>query len=337
MSHTDRTIRRQMFIQRFSRSESKRIQKRLVRLYARINARLAREPSASLEARLINIRRDIDIIIARGFRELSDDINQSVLKFSDDEMVFALRSQQAATRIPLSLPTIGQLENSLRTSALDAPLGPNTITMKEALDDFATKKAREIRLTIGDGILIGDTTPQITKSINELARGLHKHQAEALVRTLTNHAASQARKLVTLQNQELFQSEEWVAVLDSRTTLICGGRDGREYPVGKGPYPPAHWNCRSVRIPVLKSEFDIEGQKPKKKQDFDTWLRGQPAKFQDEYFSQFPDGLEKAALFRRGKLDIQFFRDETGRDFTLEQLRALEPIAFDKANIPPPI
>lgn len=335
MSIRDRLIRRQMFIQRFSRSEARRIQKRLVRLYNLINARLLREPSATLEARLLNIRRDIDVIIAQGFKDLSDTINQSVLNFSEAEMAFAQRAQQAGTRVVLTAPTIGQLEAALASSALDAPLGPNTITMREALNNFTTNKAREIRLAIGDGILIGDSTPEIVKSIKELANGLHKHQAESLVRTLTNHAASQARKLVIINNKELFESEEWTAVLDSRTTLICGGRDGREYPVGRGPYPPAHWNCRSVRIPVFKDEFNIEG-KEKEGQDFDEWLRGQSADFQDDYFSQFPDGLEKAALFRRGKLPIQAFRDETGRNFTLEQLQASEPLAFTTANIDPP-
>ena len=335
MSIEDRLIRRQMFIQRFSASESRRIQRRLTRLYGVINARLSREPSATIQARLMNIRRDIDIIIARGFREMSDAINQSVLAFSETEIDFSQRAAQAGTIVVLTAPTIGQLEAALMNSALDTPPGPNSITMREALSQFTTKKAQEIRLTIGDGILIGDTTPEITKSISELASGLHKHQSEALVRTLTNHAASQARKLVIKQNSELFEGEEWTAVLDSRTTLICGGRDGRTYPVGRGPYPPAHWNCRSVRIPVFKPEFDNDGRKSNKK-DFDSWLRGQSEDFQDDYFAQFPDGLEKAALFRRGKLPIQSFRDETGRNFTLEQLQASEPLAFSTANINPP-
>lgn len=336
MAIEDRLIRRQIFIQRFSASEARRIQARLTRLYSVINARILKEPGATIQERLLNIRRDIDIIIAQGFQELSDEINQSVLDFSEKEMGFAQRAQQAGTRVVLTAPTIGQLEAALRDSELDAPLGPNTITMREALNQFTTNKAREIKLTIGDGILIGDTGPEIRKAITELATGLHKHQAEALVRTLTNHAASQARKLVVVNNKELFESEEWTAVLDGRTTLICGGRDGREYPVGRGPYPPAHWNCRSVRIPVFKKEFAIEGR-GKKSPEFDGWLRGQSADFQDDYFSQFPDGLEKAALFRRGKLPIQSFRDETGRNFTLEQLQASEPLAFSKANIDPPI
>ena len=105
-------------------------------------------------------------------------------------------------------------------------------------------------------------------------------------------------------------------------------------------------NCRSLRVPVIKDEFGLDDDVAKRpevgaegpgqvtgKTKFDGWLRRQPADFQDEYFSQFPDGKEKAALFRRGGLSIQQFRDETGRDFTLEQLRALEPVAFQKANV----
>jgi hypothetical protein len=62
-------------------------------------------------------------------------------------------------------------------------------------------------------------------------------------------------------------------------------------------------------------------------------MKAQPADFQDEYFKRFPDGLKKAALFRRGGLTIDRFRDETGYNYTIEQLRSLEPLAFTKANI----
>ena len=105
-------------------------------------------------------------------------------------------------------------------------------------------------------------------------------------------------------------------------------------------------NCRSLRIPVVKPEFAKGSQSavrpsvgPKGAKQvsgnvkFDGWMRNQPASFQDEYFSQFADGKEKAALFRRGGLKIQQFRDETGKNYSLDQLKALEPIAFEKANI----
>ena len=105
-------------------------------------------------------------------------------------------------------------------------------------------------------------------------------------------------------------------------------------------------NCRSLRVPVVKDEFRIDdglGRRPQvgadgpkavsSKRTFDSFMRDQPADFQDEYFSQFTDGLEKAALFRRGKLTIDRFRDEQGRNYTLDQLKALEPMAFNKANL----
>jgi len=348
MSIEDKLIRRQVFIQRFSASEARKLQETITRLYQSIQSRLLREPSASLEVRLINVRRDLDIIMQQGFNEMSEDLKQLAFDFSADESDFSLRAMQLETRVPLSVPGISQLQASLLDSALDIPIGPNTLSLLDALNEFTTGRANEIRLAIGDGVLLGETTPQISKRVAELASGRHKAQAESLVRTIVNHTASMARKSVTVNNSELFEADEWVAVLDSNTTLICGGRDGRLYPIGRGPYPPAHWQCRSVRVPVLKPEFDTIKDKAKRPQKgdkkgkvdrntkFDGWLRGQPADFQDEYFSQFPDGLEKAALFRRGKLPIQAFRDETGRDFTLEQLRALEPIAFGLANIPPP-
>ena len=85
-------------------------------------------------------------------------------------------------------------------------------------------------------------------------------------------------------------------------------------------------------MPVLKSQFESAKQKSNR-EDFDGWLKGQDKGFQDEYFSQFPNGADKSKLFRDGGLEIQRFRDETGKAYTLEQLRSLNPVAFDKANL----
>ena len=345
MSIENALTRRQIFVQRFSGSEALKAERQLARIYGEITARLSREPTQFQADRLIKIRQDLSIIMAQGFDALNTNITESVLGYTADETNFAFRALGLETNAILSLPAVAGVERAVLQFGLDTPIGPGTITMQESLLQFTKNKSREIQLAIGDGILLGETTPQITKRVGELAVGRPKHQVNALVRTLINHAASMARSAVANQNSELLSGEEWVATLDSRTTLICAGRDGRIYPVGKGPQTPAHWGCRSLRIPVLKPEFDVQDDKATRAQKgekkgqvssktkFDGWLRGQSAEFQDEYFSQFPDGAEKAALFRRGKLPIQAFRDETGRDFTLEQLRGLEPLAFDKANL----
>lgn len=347
MSIEDSLVRRQIFVQRFAGSQGLAAQKLLLDILERAQARMLREPTEFQTGRIARLIDDISIIANRGFADLSAQLLDEIAEFAADEALFYQTAVQTGVSVQLAVPAIGQIEQALLNTGMDAPIGPNTITMQEALDQFSEKKAAEIQRAISDGILDGDTTAQVARRIGALS-DRQRAQVDALTRTMINHASSQAHKVFNVENSAVLKGEEWVATLDIGTTLICGGRDGRLYPVGRGPYPPAHWNCRSIRVPVVKDEFALGTQGAKRPEvgadgpgqvtgqtKFDGWLRRQPADFQDEYFSQFPDGAEKAALFRRGGLGIQQFRDETGRDFTLDQLRALEPLAFDKANLNP--
>lgn len=346
MSIEDTLIRRQIFVQRFANGRADEAAALLQTIYARIEARLLREPTEFQAARLTILRDDINILLNQGFDELSDDIITSMIEFTESEADFSLAALSLDTNVALITPTLAQIEQAVLNVGMDVPVGPSSLTLNEAIAQFEIKKSIEIRTVINDAILTGQTTGEAVAEIRRLGVTRHRAQVEALVRTATNHAASMARKAISKSNAEILKGEEWVATLDSRTSLICAGRDGRIFPVGKGPFPPAHWNCRSVRVPVLKDEFDLSrkgARRPEIGEDgrgttsantkFDGWLRRQPADFQDEYFSQFADGPEKAALFRRGGLSIQQFRNETGVNYTLEQLAALEPQAFAKANI----
>lgn len=347
MSIEDSLIRRQIFIQRFSGGRAKEAEQMLLDILAEVQARLLQEPTEFQVGRLTRLTNDINIITSRGLENLSAKLLEDIAEFSEDELIFYNKVVEQGLSVKLSVPAIAQIEQAVMLTGMDAPLGPKTLTIREALDNFDNKKSAEILREINEGILHGETTPQIANRVGNLS-DRHKAQVNALTRTIVNHSASQARRSFNNTNPAVLKGEEWVATLDSRTTLICGGRDGRLYQVGRGPYPPAHWNCRSVRVPVVSDEFAIGPQAIKRPEvgdsgagqvsgetKFDGWLRKQDADFQDEYFAQFPDGKEKAALFRRGKLDIQQFRDETGRDYTLDELRALEPLAFKKANIKP--
>jgi SPP1 gp7 family putative phage head morphogenesis protein len=345
MSLENSLIRRQILIQRLGGSLSNDAKKTLQGIYDRVNVTLSSGPTEFRVGRLTRLRDEIDVILRVGFSELSEQITNDVLAFANDEADFSTQAFNIETRVEMQQPSEAAIEQSVLQRGMAAPIGPTQITMGQALKQFSDKRSIEIRTMISDGILEGLTTPEVITNVSRMT-DRSKSQVEALVRTTINHAGAQVRRQVSVENQALFKGEEWVSVLDSRTSLICAGRDGRIYPVNKGEFPPAHWNCRSVRVPVLKTEFEAKSQAGKRpsvgekgaKQvgdntKFDGWLRGQSADFQDEYFSQFPDGKDKAKLFRQGKLDIQLFRDETGKNYTLEQLRALNPLAFDKANI----
>jgi hypothetical protein len=64
------------------------------------------------------------------------------------------------------------------------------------------------------------------------------------------------------ENADLFTEEQFVATLDARTTPVCRANDGQRFPLGKGPRPPLHFGCRSLRVPVLDGE--LLGQRPSK-------------------------------------------------------------------------
>lgn len=62
---------------------------------------------------------------------------------------------------------------------------------------------------------------------------------------------------------------------------------------------------------------------------YEQWLRRQPAGFQDDVL-----GVTKGKLFRRGKLPLDKFVDkQTGREFTIKELRKKELDAFKEANL----
>ena len=100
-------------------------------------------------------------------------------------------------------------------------------------------------------------------------------------------------------------------------------RDGEVFPIDEGPRPPAHFNCRSVMVPVLDGE-KVEGMRPAVTADsigtvpatttYDEWLRQQPASFQDEVL-----GPGKAELFRKGET-LDKFVDAAGKPIPLKDL-----------------
>jgi hypothetical protein len=61
---------------------------------------------------------------------------------------------------------------------------------------------------------------------------------------------------------------------------------------------------------------------------YEQWLKRQPASFQDTVL-----GPSRGKLFRNGDLSIGRFVDSQGRTLTLDELRRLEPQAFEDAGI----
>lgn len=108
-----------------------------------------------------------------------------------------------------------------------------------------------------------------------------------------------------------FEQYQWVSVLDSHTTEICRARDGNVYFYGKGPRPPAHYNCRSTIIPVAASD------NVKDMPTFFAWAKAQPAHVQNEVF-----GKRAASALRSGEMTADHVgRFTTDKKLTLEEFK----------------
>lgn len=124
----------------------------------------------------------------------------------------------------------------------------------ETLKDMFAGITGEAELNFKDGLFATFTT-----------------QSNAVVATVLQHVSSLTQGAIAA---ELYSEDQWVSILDNVTTPICRERDGNIYPSHEGPYPPAHWNCRSKRVPLTNG--DALHDLPK---TFFDWAVSQPEAF----------------------------------------------------------
>ena len=177
----------------------------------------------------------------------------------------------------LTLPT---LESQVRrTFNLTAAKGsaitlPNGEVVEKAFRGIAASQAEFISREIRVGITEGESIPQIAKRLRgrlqfgknqemtakaqALAGGtgirLANNQVRTIVRPSVNQVQNMASQAVYMANQDVTKKYEYVAILDARTTALCGSLDGKHFEYGKGPMPPQHFNCRSSTVPVIDDE-----------------------------------------------------------------------------------
>lgn len=131
--------------------------------------------------------------------------------------------------------------------------------LSEWADDIARADLQRISDQIRIGLTQGESSANIARRVVGTAslRGrdgvteITRRQAEAITRTAVNAIGNGAKRAFYDANADLFDGELYVATLDERTTRICSSLDGQRFPVGEGPLPPLHFNCRSLRVPIL--------------------------------------------------------------------------------------
>jgi SPP1 gp7 family putative phage head morphogenesis protein len=241
--------------------------------------------------------------------------------------------------IPAKLDFESVSVNQVYAAAMSRPFQGRLLS--EWMSGIEADRAIKVRDAVRMGVIEGQTTQQIVQRIRgtralKYADGLldiSRRNATAIVRTAVAHTQNFARERMMKANEDILKGEQFVAVLDTRTTEICQMNDGKVFPVGQGPVPPLHFGCRSTRVAVLKSwrelGLDIDDAPESTRASFDgqvpadttyaQWLKNQPADIQDEVL-----GKQRGEIFRESGLPLDRFINDEGKYYTLDQLAALE-------------
>ena len=298
--------------------------KRLDGQLAEIAAQAAE--SAITETFLAGLRAKIGVLYGEAARM----IRQQLQDFAYYEADVTLRILNSAFPQSISFafnrPSAAQI-----VSAFVQPIQGRTF--EEWFTGLMASAFDSARKVVRMGVVEGKTIGKMTTDLRQRTQ-IDRRGAEAVVRTLVNGVSTSARQAVLSENVSIFEGVQWVSTLDARTTPICQDRDGEVFPVDSGPRPPAHINCRSTIVPLLKDAAAL-GLPQGTRASFDgpvsddvtyaEWIRRQPSDVQEEVL-----GKKRAQLFREGKLALDRFIDQEGHYYTLDQLRQREKKAWNR-------
>jgi SPP1 gp7 family putative phage head morphogenesis protein len=351
----DVLTRHQVFVQRLSAGQVGKFDPFLKRVIADIREQLGDEELTKfgrrrLEDLLEAVERAIDVPLGQFRRQLRLELQD----FGEHEAQFSARALGGAgVNFESVIPSASQI----RAAVLSAPLaakGPDGgMLLADFISDWTAGESRSVTGAIRLGVFQGQTNAEIVRRIigtraMKFADGLlsvTRRNATVVVHTAVQHVSTVARLATFAANEGVIAQVRWISTLDARACPRCMGLDRQVFPLNKGPRPPLHPRCRCTLIAVLKAEFAAlqeggtrasagadGGKQVTAGLSYFEWLMKQPAGFQDAAL-----GPMRARLLRDGGLSAARFAqlqlDKNFAPMTLDQMRALEPLAFEHAGL----
>lgn len=341
----DDAIHRATMIERFKAGEVRSIMSMLNRdvfpeLFLLLSNRLDRIASrghgvsVNRFQTLLDMTTAIGELLRAGASAAQQRLGSDLVELASMEAKWQARVISEAIPIPITVALPAR--EVLRAAVLSQPMDGHLL--RDYFKTWTRNTQQAVTRSINLGLANGEATDQIVRRIRGTREAgykdgvlnLPRHRVQGIVTTSVSHATNAANEAVYKANADIVKGARWVATLDLRTCLICAGRDGVVYEVGKGPRPPAHpGKCRCRMASVLKSwkelgiplkdipegtRASMDGQVPRST-TFGEWIKAQSAARQNQVL-----GPTRAAQLRSGEMDIQDFTDDQGRILTLEEL-----------------
>lgn len=346
--------RHAVFIQRFAGGLSNDFDPYLKQLQKEISFRLNSEDQTTFNrTRLTIMLREIRDIQKGIYSEYNEELFQQLELFTDHEIDFELDSLDdvmITESVSLAKPAPAQVWAAAKSNPLVFPDSSDVVRLEPFVRNWSAQEINRVNNIIQTGFITGETNAEIARKITGKGGTLDKvtrRNNRAIVRTATVHTSAIAREKTMLENDDIVKGYEWVSTLDSRTSSTCKSLDGQvfKWKDSYRPQPPIHPNCRSTTVPVLDQRFTLDEDNAKRASKGDEG--GQPISADTTYYKFLGDqseafqndtlGVTRGKLFRDGGLTSDEFAklnvDQKFRPLTLDEMRAKNPLAFEKANL----
>jgi SPP1 gp7 family putative phage head morphogenesis protein len=291
--------------------------------------------STKTNARLEKLLEEIRAINEAVYESLHDDLTDELHNFAGAEAGFQRAALQGALAADLST----KLPSPVRLRAIVEEVPMEGRLLSSWTKGMEQGRIDRISQAIRLGMMQGEGTDAIVRRIKgtKAARysdgvlDISRRSAQSIVRTAVTHVSNQAAQETWRANSDVVKAWQFLATLDSRTTVTCGSLDGKTFAIGEGPIPPRHIRCRSISVAVTKSFRELGVNKddltPAQRASMDgqvagditfaKWLTDKGQEMQNTIL-----GPKRADLWRSGKLDLSDFIKADGTVLTLDQLQS---------------
>lgn len=351
-SLVDSTVRHAVYLERLKSGEANQMVSFLQEVDREIRKKLLMrsEIAAYKRDKLNRLLKEIDTLLTGLYAKQTAGLIGSLKELAEYESGFEARSLNAVVGgVTFATPA----DSTVWAAATQDPMSVRGAQGGKLLEpfiaDWSHSEVEAVKNRIRQGAFEGQTNAEIVRSIRGTKALRYKdglleitrRHAEAIVRTAVQHVASTARSQTWQHNADLVTGYRWVSTLDSRTTTQCRSLDGQKFEMGDGPLPPLHIGCRSTTVAELNDGLDFLDKGGTRSSangyvDADLtyyqWLKRQPAAFQDSAV-----GPTRGRLLRNGGINAERFAqlqlDRNFQPLTLNEMRQLEPQAFERAGI----
>lgn len=323
----DEMIRRTVLVESLKAHYAKDFEPFVRRIDELLRLELTDQELSQMSAKQLNEwLRNNKVKISEILAEFGDVALANIDEFVVDEMVFTAQVLGGITATQIIVPKASN-------NYLIVPL-PTGQLVDEVLKKFSLDESDRIINAVRRGIFDGKTNSEIL----QVVRGTRKNRfndgiiatstrnANAIVRTLIAHSATEARMAVGKANGDIVDDKiRIVATLDGRTSSACRAKDWQIYPFERQYLPPFHINCRTSWVFIIKgTNIDKRASKDGvvQAQSYYEWLKTQPQGFQDAVL-----GKARAELFRSGGLTAEQFKNlQLDKNFKPRTLKEIQEI-----------